>query len=260
MNFPFTFSARVARHVSRPLAVVLLALAPIIPARALELRFLNAEGAEPALKFENHGEVVAITANENTLSPVYAFTPAGTAPLVLFKETVIAGKRARVTAATLPVPAGLTHALVILSAADKTLATYSATWIDDSPATRPAGTVLLLNRSRYPLAFKLDAEEFTLAPQGVHQMPFSQDINRIVVQADAQVGDKWERVFGNPLRVRGGVRVLLLLRDGRPQIGAKTNLVDMLSFYDRPTETRPETLPPAQPPVATPDAALPGPR
>lgn len=214
------------------MTVVLMTLSSLVSARAVELRFLSVEGEERALKFTNKGATVDVSADENSLSPVYLFEESG--PLVLFKEVVKDGKTVRVTAATLAVPSGLTHAVVILAASDKSSATYSGAWIDDSSQTRPAGTILLLNRSRYPLSFKLDAEEFTLEPQGVHQMPFSQDINRIVIQADAKVADKWERVFGNPLPVRAGVRVLLLLRDGRPQAGSKTNLVDMLSFYDRP--------------------------
>ncbi|CAM3021352.1 hypothetical protein [Rariglobus hedericola] len=221
-----------AHRLPRLIAFTLMTLSPLLSLHAMELRFLNVEGQEHSLKFTNKGETVAITADENTLSPAYQFDD--TAPLVLFKEVVKEGKTVRVTAATLAVPAELTHALIILSASDKALTTYSGVWIDDSPVTRPAGTILLLNRSRYSLSFKLDAEEFTLESKGVHQMPFSQDINRIVVQADAKIADKWERIFGNPLPVRAGVRVLLLLRDGRPQIGSKTNLVDMLSFYDRP--------------------------
>ncbi len=217
-----------------------MALVALGSARAVELRFLNVEGQEYALKFTNKGETVAITADENSLSPVYHFE--GSGPLVLFKEIVTDGKTMRVTAATLEVPAGFTHGLVVLTADDKSLATYSGTWIDDSPATRPAGTILLLNHSRYPLSFKIDAEEFTLAPKDVHQMPFAQDVNRIVVKAEAKVAGKWERVFGNPLPVRAGVRVVLLLRDGRPQPGSNPNIVDMLSFYDRPPAT-PETTP-----------------
>lgn len=225
----------------RLLAVSLLTLAS---ARAVELRFLNVEGEDSALKFSNQGQTVAVNANETALSPVYTFNDAG--PMVLFKEVVTGGKSVRTTAATLEIPAGLTHALVVLSATDKALATYSGALIDDAPSTRPAGTILLLNHSRHPLSFKLDAEEFTLAPKAVHQMPFSQDINRIVVQADANVAGKWERVFSNPLAVRAGVRVLLLLRDGRPQPGSNPNIVDMLSFYDRP-QALPEPAPAATP-------------
>ncbi|HSH95735.1 MAG TPA: hypothetical protein VK968_16445 [Roseimicrobium sp.] len=216
----------------RPMIAAFFVLVSWVSVSAVELRFLNVEGVEPALKFMNKGETVAVTADENAISPVYKLDEAGA--LMLFKEVVADGKTVRVTAATLEIPTDLTHALVVLNATDKTLATYSGVVLDDAPTTRPAGTILLLNRSRYPLSFKLDAEEFILEPKGVHQMPFSQDIKRIVVQADAKVADKWERVFGNPLPVRAGVRVLLLLRDGRPQPGNQTNIVDMLSFYDRP--------------------------
>ena len=224
----------------RLMSIALMALAS---AHALELRFLNVDGQECALNFTNKGETVAITADENSLSPVYPFDGAG--PLVLFKEVSAYGKATRVTAATLEVPPGFTHALVVLTTADKSLATYSGVLIDDSPATRPAGTILLLNRSSYPLSFKLDAEEFMIAPRGVHQMPFSQDINRVLVHAEAKVAGKWERVFENPLPVRAGVRVLLLLRDGRPQPGNNTNIVDMLSFYDHPPA-------PSNPPMSEP--------
>ena len=221
-----------ALYFSRLMTAALTALVALASAHAVELRFLTLEGSDDALKFTSKGSTVAITADENSLSPVYQFEDAG--PLVLFKEVVTAGKAVRVTAATLEMPAGLTHAIIVLSSAKKSPATYSGVWIDDSPITRPAGTILLLNRSRYPLAFKMEAEEFTLAPKGVHQVPFAPNMHRIVVQAEAKVADKWERIFGNPLAVRAGVRVLLLLRDGHPQPGSSPNIVDMLSYYDSP--------------------------
>ncbi len=219
------------------------ALLPLVSLQAVELRFLNWEGQEDALKFTSDGTTVAISADENALSPSYHFEETG--PLVLFKEVPDEGRTRRVTVATLAVPRGLTHAVVLLTAGDKTLTTYSGLWIDDSPTARPVGTVLLLNRSQHPLAFKMDETEFTLAPKAMHQLPVSADVKRIVVKADAEVAGRWEPVIGNPLPVRPGVRVLLLLRDGRPQPGIKTNLVDMLSFYD---------FPPAQP--VTPAASL----
>lgn len=216
--------------------LLVLALLPLATLHALELRFLNWEGQAEALAFTSQGKTVAITADENSLSPVYRFEDGG--PLELFREIVADGKTTRVAAATLPVPPGLTHAVILLIADGKPSATYSAVWIDDSLVTRPAGTVLVLNRSRHRLSFRMDTAEFTLAPKAMHQLPFSPAVKRIAVKADAEVAGHWERVIGNPLPVRPGVRVLLLLRDGRAQQGMPTNLVDMVSFYD---------LPPAQP-------------
>lgn len=212
------------------------ALMPLAALRAVELRFLNLEGHENALKFTSKGKTVAITADENSLSPIYHFE--GPGALELFKEIVVDGKTTRVPSATLAVPTELTHAVVLLIAGNASSSNYSGVWIDDSPVTRPAGTVLLLNRSRHPLSFKIDEAEFTLVPKATHQLPFSSTVKRVAVKADAEVAGRWESVIGNPLPVRPGVRVLLLLRDGRPQPGMPTNLVDMVSFYD---------FPPAQP-------------
>ena len=67
----------------RLLALCLLVLATLVPARAIQLRFVNWDGDESALKFTNKGKTVTIHAAESSFSPVYTFEGAG--PLVLFK-------------------------------------------------------------------------------------------------------------------------------------------------------------------------------
>lgn len=210
-----------------------LAYAPWASLQAVELRFLNWEGRDDALQFTSKGKTVDLSADENTLSPAYTFEDAG--PLVLFKTMLIEGKTVRVPVATLAVPTDLTHAIVLLTATDQSLKTYEGLWVDDSPTSRPARTAQLINRSHYTLSFKMDTAELKLAPNGTHQFSFPATAEgRVVVQASAHVDGKWEPIWGNPLPMRSGLRVLLLLRDGRPQPGSKTNLVDILSFYDRP--------------------------
>lgn len=208
------------------------------PARALEVRFVNWDGDESALKFTNKGKTVTIRASESSLSPVYTFEGAG--PLVLFKEVVIDGKTVRQPAATLDVPAGLTHAIVVIAATDATMTTYAGKWIEDTPTTRPAGTVRLVNLSSHAVSFKVEQSEFTLAPAANYQVPVRTDARRILMQAAAQVNGQWKVVANNPLPVRNGLRLLILLRDGRPQEGSEINVVDLLSFYDQPP-----ALPPA---------------
>lgn len=204
----------------------------LAPARAIELRFINWDGEDAALMFTNKGKTVAIRAAESTLSPVYAFEGAG--PLVLFKEVVIEGKTVRQPAATLPVPAGMTHAIVVVAATDATLTTYAGMWIDDSPVTRPAGTIRLVNFSTHSVAFKIDTSEFTIAPASTQQVPVKTNVRRILMQAATQVEGQWKVVANNPLPVRSSLRLLLLMRDGRPQEGSEPNVVDLLSFYDQP--------------------------
>ena len=62
----------------------------------------------------------------------------------------------------------------------------------------------MLNRSQHPLAFTIDVSEFTLAPKAMHQLPFSPEVKRIVVKAEAEVAGRREAVIGNPLPVRPG--------------------------------------------------------
>lgn len=214
-------------HVLFGLLFVLVA-----PARAIELRFINWDGEDAALKYTNKGKTVTIHAAESALSPVYVFEGAG--PLVLFKEVVVDGKIARQTAATLPVPPGMTHAIVVVAATDETLTTYAGMWIDDSPVTRPAGTIRLVNFSTHSVSFKIDNSDFTVAPASNHQVPVKANVRRILMQAATQVDGQWKAVANNPLPVRSGLRLLLLMRDGRPQEGSATNIVDLLSFYDQP--------------------------
>jgi len=206
----------------------------LVPARAVELRFINWDGDATDLKFANKGKVVTIRAAESTLSPVYSFD--GPGPLVLFKEVVVDDKKVRQPVATLAVPAGLTHAIVVLAATDATMTTYAGVWIDDAPDTRPKGTIRLVNLSNHAVAFKVDATEFMLAPSERHQVPVQSDVRRILMQAATQVDGRWKVVANNPLPVRSGLRLLLLLRDGRPQEGSETNVVDLLSFYDQAPE------------------------
>lgn len=216
----------------RLFALWLVALAAFAPARAVELRFINWDGDATGLKFLNKGKPTEIHASESSLSQVYTYE--GSGPLVLFKEVVVEGKTVRQTAATLDVPPGLTHGIVVLAATDASLSTYAGVWIDDAPDRRPAGTVKMVNLSNHPVAFKVDVAEFTVAPSGNYQVPVRANVRRVLMQAAAQVDGRWKVVANNPLPVRNGLRLLVILRDGRPQEGSEVNVVDLLSFYDLP--------------------------
>ena len=239
---------------SRPLSILFAVCLTATCLHAVELRFLATEGTEESLKFTSHGKIVPIRADENSLSPAYVFEDAG--PLLLFKEVVNDRQTVHVPAATLTVPAGLTHAIVVLTAT-ATPGAYAGVWIDDSPTARAAGTIRLVNFSKNRVTVRIDTAGFTLAPSETQQVSVTPGVTRVSMQAEVQTGDRREPVAGNPIPMRPGLRLLLILRDGRPQLGAQTNLVDMLSFYDRPPAPRTEAPPPAAPAAAT---AQPAPR
>jgi hypothetical protein len=206
--------------------------AGLTPAHALDFRVLVWDGSESALKYAANGKTIGISGTENDLSPVYRVTGAG--PLVLFKEIKQEEKTVRETAATLPLPVGVTHAILILAATDPSQKIYSGMWINDAPDSRPAETIQFVNLSSYPTAFKFGEQDFVIAPGGNHQVRFDAALERIVLRGAASVGDKWELFSGNPVPVRAGLRLLMVLRNGRPAPGRTTAVVDMVSFYDRP--------------------------
>ncbi|MFA6288971.1 MAG: hypothetical protein WC661_16440 [Opitutaceae bacterium] len=211
-------------------------------ASAVEIRFLVGEGSEDALKFVDNGKTVSIRADENDLSGTYVFTGAG--PLVLFKEVVRDGKTRRETAASLAVPAGLKNAIIILTGGKS--GAYAGTWVDDSSESRQAGTVRTVNLSRHTVTFNMETSVFTVAPGENHQVAFPSQSDHVVLRAKTQVNGRTEIIAGNPVPMRPGLRLLLILRDGLPSPGRKTNIVDILSFYDQP---------PVRPSPAAPDAS-----
>lgn len=216
-----------------PLMFLMVVLA-LASARAVEVRFINWDGDASDLKFTNKGKTITVRAAESSLSPVYVFD--GPGPLVLFKEAVVEGAVVRQTAATLEVPAGMTHGIVVLAATDAEANAYAGVWIDDAPEVRPKDSIRLVNLSSHTLAFKVDATEFMLAPSGNHQIPVRSNTRRVLMQAATKVEGQWKIVANNPLPVRSGLRVLVLLRNGRAQEGSEVNIVDLLSFYDLPPE------------------------
>lgn len=226
----------------RPFVLLFAAGLTAISLHAVELRFLATEGTEESLKFASRGKTVPIRADDNALSPAYVFDESG--PLVLFREVVSDQKTVRVPAATLTVPPGLTHAIIVLTATAVPGA-YAGACIDDSPSARPAGTVRVVNLSKHRVTLRIDTAGFTLAPFETQQVSVTPEVTRVSMQADALAGDRREPIAGNPIPMRPGLRLLLILREGRPSPGNPTRLVDLLPLYDRP---------PAQP---SPDATVP---
>lgn len=201
-------------------------------AQAVEFRLLNWDGYDADLKFTNKGKPVPVSANENDFSIVYKYNEAG--PIIFYKEVRLDEKTVKETAATVPVPADMTHGILILAATDSTLKTYVGLWVDDSPESRPAGTIRFVNLSSHPTVFKLGNEQFSITPSGTHQVKFDPAVQRVVLQGAAQVNNEWVMFSGNPIPVRPGLRLLVVLRDGRPSVGRDPTPVDLLSFYDRP--------------------------
>ncbi len=209
--------------------------------RALEFRLLSWADTIEGLKYANGQKPIEIVAWDCVLSPKYQLT--GTGPLVLFREIKQDDKTVRVPVATLPPPAGFTHAILLLAATDASKQAYTAVWIDDSPEVRKAQTITYHNLSSYPVLIKLGTEEISLAPQAMGTRATDPALERLALKVAAQTEAGWEIVASTSQAIRPGLRTLVILRDGRIQGNGLKDRIDFLSFNDLPPPPTPAGTP-----------------
>lgn len=203
-----------------------------LAARALEFRVVSWDGEIAGLRYAEGAKTREIVAEEGVYS--LAHTVSGAGPLLLFREVTEAGETRRVPAAELTPPAGLTHALLILSPVDAARTRFNGLWIDDSAEARPAQTITLRNLSSMPVAVRIDAGDHTLASGASVTLPTNPAARRVPFKLAAQTTDGWKVVASGSQAVRPGRRTLILLRDGREQSAGQRDLVDMVALSDRP--------------------------
>ncbi|HSI08413.1 MAG TPA: hypothetical protein VK985_07460 [Rariglobus sp.] len=223
---------------TRAFLFLLLAAVLLTPAaHALEFRLLSWNGDIEGLNYANGQKPVPVIAREGTLSPKYPYTGAG--PLVLFREIQKDGKTVREPVATLPPPAGFTHAILVLAATDDAGTAYTARWINDSPEVRKAQTITYENLSSLPVAIKLGQEELTLESNAKLTRPTNPAVRRVALMVAAHTQTGWELVVSSSQPVRPGLRTLVILRDGRANPYGPTEPVECLSFHDLPPPPAP---------------------
>ena len=213
---------------------LLVALAPcVLPLHALEFRLVSWEGDISDLNYSDGNTPVPVSASEGALSTPYHFE--GPGPLILYKEVPAEGKIVRQPMATLTIPPNFTAAIILLAYADPSRTTFTGTWIDDSLEARPPQTVTYRNFSSYPVAIKLGAGDYAIAPQGSLTQLTDSAVERVLFKAAAQTKSGWKAIASTVQPVRPGMRTLVILRDGRPSPGTGIKaLVDMLRFNDYP--------------------------
>ncbi|GHC03579.1 hypothetical protein [Cerasicoccus arenae] len=205
---------------------------------ALSLRFISLNGSiHDDLYIVSGKNKVYIRADENVFSSIYDYDEENM--LSLYRDVPDEkGVLHRKKVLGLSLPTDLEQGLVILNrnpAEDVT-----AICLPDSSISRPEETVFVINLSNVDLAFRLSEEDFQLSPGQSHHLNFDTERQRVVISLAAHTDDKWSLIFSNPIALRPGLRVLLLLRDGRPVPGRDKVIVDMLSFYDRPPPSESE--------------------
>lgn len=210
-------------------------------ASALEFHLVSWDGEITDLNYAQGTKAVPVEACESLLSPPYQWT--GTGPLVLFRKIQHEGKTVRMPVATLTPPAGLTNAILLLSATDSSHTAYSGLWIDNSLDARPLQSTTYYNLSHYLIGIRLGNEEYTVAPQSSRTQLTDTSVQRMLLKAAAKTASGWEIIASTSQTVRPGRRTLVFLRDGRPQINGHIDRIDFLIFHDRPVIPSPEGTP-----------------
>lgn len=220
-------------NLPRGLALVLsLSLSLLAStAHALEFRVISWEGAIEGLFFDNAPKPVQILAQEGTLSPLYRKN--GTAPLALFRETLVDEKLVRTPVPVPAPPEGLQRGILLLvrvpNAAQEA---YTGEWIDYADELNPPGTVRFCNYSSHPLALESSGEQWRQNPGEHRKLTFDVSRRAMQVQMAALLNQQWQRVANVSQPVRPGHRLLVILRDGRASAGIAPDPVEMIVLYD----------------------------
>lgn len=217
--------------VLRAFCGTLLALLLPIAAQALEFRVLSWSGAlnDLHLSTGRDAQTIPLVAGEDALSAPYRVQ--STDVLRLFAIPVT-DESVVEPVATLSVPKNLERAILVLAPNPGAGDAYVGLWIDDSLESRPDNSVTLHNLASMPVALRLGATEVLLQPRESHAQVFGATERSLMIQAAIPRGSKWERVTSSPQPVRKGVRILIILRDGRRLADGSMSAVDKVTLYD----------------------------
>jgi hypothetical protein len=202
------------------------------PLFALEFRVLSWSGSINDVRFRNGRAETVISGEETSLSPLYKVDGAG--PLKLYRTLEKEEKAVEEAVATLPLPEGLTRALLMLSPVADAPGTYTGMWLDDAAEANPAGTLRVYNFTSRNLAVKAGDWQAVLAPKATDQFRFDPAARSLPVQVAARIGEAWQRVVNYSQPVRPRYHLLAIFRDGRPKPLQETALVDHVIVYDIP--------------------------
>lgn len=209
-------------------------------ARALEFRVLSWSGAIHDLTL-NQGpgtENLVLKASEDLLSSPYRVK--SERALLLYRAPARPETQEPTLVATLPLPEGMTHAILVLAPTPGNGGGYTGLWIDDSPEARPVNTIAMHNLSARPLALKVADTQLELAPAGRHLHTFRERDRAVIIQAAMFNNGRWERVISGPQPVKPGFRILMILREGRRLSDGSFTPIDRITFYDYlPPESMP---------------------
>jgi hypothetical protein len=239
---------------SRTVAIIIASFANVIPADAVQFRLLGWAGDDVNLQLESGSNDSELMVPREKFSSPYAFKGAG--PIVLYKMVEYEGKSHKQVSCSVTVPPKMEQGILVLIPGDDSQAVskkvlpnrlgfvtanapviYNYIWLDDSPAAWPSRSISFRNSSRFPIAFQIEKQQLTLAPQATIQIPMVPEIERMGLRAAFQINGRWTLFANRPLRTATADRILVFFRDSQASGTPHGPAVEMVPLYDWPQQS-----------------------
>lgn len=158
----------------------------------------------------------------------------------VFREQTVEGAKRKLPVADVPLPEGTASVLVMLAPAPAGAALpIQGRALDQSLEAHPLNTVRIVNFSNRTLALRVGDKTSVSAPGGDDQFPFpAGGPPQVPVEVAVNTPDGWQLVQRSLQPAPAGRRILVLVRDGRPDFSIqdpalRTKPVDAVFLIDR---------------------------
>jgi hypothetical protein len=218
-------------------ALFFVGLVSAANAVALEFRVLGWNAPVTDLFFSSAGREVPLTAGISALSARHALQD-NDRVLQLYR---LDSSRKRLPVAAIPVPRGLTHAILLLHT--DAAGNCTGRWLDDSPVFTPAGSMRIYNLAGKPVALSTGKDDVrTLDPGADTLTRLPSGLRAIPVRIAARLGDNWMPAMSISQPVRARLRFIVLIRDARPSLENPDAILEWMAFHEAPPASSAEPV------------------
>lgn len=212
-----------------------LSLGTAVSLPALEFRVLSWQGMIDGLFIRDGAKSLPLSGFEQSLSAPVQISPSEN--LDIFRMVEIEGRQQPQRIASLPIPEGLTRAILVLMTENGSV---GGVWIDDRRANFPPGSFALHNLSSQSIAIKVDDTSHMLAPRSSWNRAFIRNARSSQILSAIPEGESVRFIVNSRLRVHPDYRILYFFRDGRPLFvnGPIDEPIEFVMIYDykKPSE------------------------
>jgi hypothetical protein len=212
---------------------------PTSSSAGMSVRFMSWEGELTDLWVADGATFLPVRAREFVLGRALSLNRKS-ATLQIFREQTVDGTTRKLPVVSVQMPEGTASILVVLASAPAGSALpIQGQALDQSLEVHPLNTVRIVNFSNRNLALRVGEKTTVSAPGAKDLFPFPADgTPQIPVEVAVNTPEGWHMVQRSLQPAPVGRRILVLVRDGRPDLSVqdlalRTKLVDTVFLIDR---------------------------